>query len=172
MPSREKSVPHRRFAHRLHLVDALVHGVVRVEPLAVLLVAVEDKGLADEAFAHQFEHVLHGGCIAEGQPDLGLQPFGFGQMVRAPDVPIVVTDGLLHQTVLARFQHGEDHLLVIGPRHHVDHVDVGPGQHLFEVGDKFGNAKLLGPSLAQLAVQIAQHHHVAQGRTGKAGQMG
>lgn len=95
-------------------MDAFVHRVVGVEPLAVLLIAVEDKRLADKALALQLKHILHGRRIAEGEAHLGLQPLGLGEALGAPDIAIVVADRLLHQTVFACLQHIEDHLLVIG----------------------------------------------------------
>ncbi len=152
-------------------MEPFVHGVVRVEPLAVLLVPVEDERLADEALADQLEHVLDRRGIAERQPHFGLEAFGVRQALGSPDVPIVVADWFFHQAVLASLQHVEDHLLVVGAGHDIDHVDIGAGEHLLVVRDELGNAEFLGAGLAKLPVEITQHHHVAQRRTGEARQV-
>jgi hypothetical protein len=46
----------------------------RVDPLAVLLVPVEDVGLADEAGVDQVLGVPDRRGVAEGEAQLGLQP--------------------------------------------------------------------------------------------------
>ena len=71
-----------RLAHGLRLVDPLVHRVVGIEPLRVLLVAVEHERLADEALADQVEHVHHRGRVAKGEADLGLQALRLRELVR------------------------------------------------------------------------------------------
>ena len=105
-------------------VDPFVHRIIGVEPLGVLLVAIKDKRVADETFADQLEHVLHGRRVAKGQAHLGLQAFGIGQPLCTPHVAVIVTHGLFHEAMLARLQRGKDHVLVIATGHDIHNIDV------------------------------------------------
>ncbi len=117
----------------------------------------------------ELEHVHDGRGVAEGEAHLRLEPLGLGQFVGSPNVLVVVADRLLHQAVLARFQGGEDQLLVISPGHDVDDVDVAPGEDLLGVGFHVGDAELPGPGLGHLPVQVADGHQIAQGRAEEPG---
>ena len=85
---------------------------LRVEPLRVLLVAVEDEGRADEALVDQRLGVLHAGAVAEGEAELRLEPLAARQIGRAQRLAEVVGDRLLAQDVLARLQRGPGELEV------------------------------------------------------------
>ena len=111
------------------LEGPLVHRRLRVDPLIVLLEAVEDVRLADETVRYQCLHVHHGGRVPEGEADLRLEILRFRELVRAPDVAVVVTHRLLAEDVLSGFERGEGQLLmvlaaVLPARDDVDDVDV------------------------------------------------
>src|SRR5258706_6137755 len=78
-----------------------------------------------------------------------------------------MTDGLLAEDVLPGVECGEGELLVVlaavlAARDDVDDVYVAPAKHLLVVGLDFGNAELLCPRLRQVAIEVAEHDHVAQ----------
>src|SRR5439155_3742943 len=119
----------RGLAYRTDAVDPFVHRVIRIKPLGVLLVPVEDERRTNEAFAYELEHVTDRGRVAEGQADLRLQVLRARELVCAPDVLVVGADRLLDQHVLPGLESREGQLLVaVAPpaTPHIDHVDVAP----------------------------------------------
>src|SRR5438093_138398 len=56
----------------------------RVDPLGVLLPAIEDVRLTNEAVLNEVVHVLHRRRVPERQPDLWLEPLRSRGGVRAP----------------------------------------------------------------------------------------
>ena len=155
-------------------MDPLVHGVVGIEPLRVLLVTVEDEGLPDEAGADELEHVPDGRRVAEGQTNLGLEVLRARELVRAPDVLVVVADGLLDEHVLAGLERREGQLLVaVAPAagDHVDDIDVAAAQDLLRIGNGLGDAELPRGSFREVLVQVADHHHIAERRPREAGKV-
>src|SRR5258706_13272029 len=87
-----------------------------------------------------------------------------------------MTDGLLAEDVLSGVECGEGELLVVlaavlATRDDVDDVDVAPAEPLLVVGLDLGNAELLCPRLRQVAIEVAEHDHVAQWRARESRQM-
>ena len=155
-------------------MDPFVHRVVRIEPLRILLVAVEHEGLPDEAFADELVHVADRGRVPEGQADLRLEILRPRQLVRAPHVPVVVAHRLLDQDVFAGLERGEGQLLVtFAPtaRDHVDHVDVATAEHLRGIVDRLGDVELLRGRVREVLVEVADHDDLAQRRTREARQV-
>jgi hypothetical protein len=76
---------------------------------------------------------------------------------------------LLAQDVLVRLQGREDELLVVvrvfgpAPGADVNDVDVAPTDHFPGVNVDVGYPELLRPLLGQLAVHVAESHHITQG---------
>ena len=148
-------------------VRALVHRRIGIDPLIVLLEAVEDVRLADEAFGDEGLHVHDRRGVAEGQADLRLEVFGRRDLVCAPDVPIVVADGLFAQHVLARLERRERQLLVVfaavvAAGDDVDDVDVVPAQEPLVIRLDLRNAELLRARGREIAVEIAKHDNVTE----------
>src|SRR5437762_3568103 len=138
----------------------------RVDPLGVLLPAVEDVRLTDEAVPDEVVHVLHRGRVAEGQPDLGLELLRRRERVRSPDVLVVVADRLLHQAVLSGLERRErQRFVVVAARDDVDDIDVGPREHLFVVGCEVRHLEFLGPRLRPLDVDITDDRELDERRT-------
>src|SRR5439155_982561 len=145
--------------------------------LIVLLEAVEDVRLADEAIRDQRLHVHDRRRIAERQADFRLEILRFRHHVRAPDVAVVVAHRLLAEDVLPGVERRERQLLVIlaailPARDDVDDVDVDTAQEALVVGLHLGDAELLRACRRQFSVEIAQDHDVAQRRAHEARKVG
>jgi hypothetical protein len=144
-----------------------------VDPLAVLLVAVKDVRVADQALVDQVLGVHDGRGVAEGEAELGLEPLGRRQLGRAGGLPGVAVHRLLAQHVLAGLQGVPGDLevgLVAGG--HVDHVDRGVVEELTIVGDRAGDAELLGHPAGEVGVRVHYRGHLDARVALPAGDMG
>src|SRR5215510_4136654 len=98
---------------RRRLQQGLIGGRVnltqrhlRVEPLGVLFVAVEDEGSTDEVRVEQLAGEQSARAVAEGEAELRLQPAGTGHLGCRARLAEVVGDRLLAQHMLAGFERG------------------------------------------------------------------
>jgi hypothetical protein len=150
-------------------IDLAQRGL-RVEPLAVLLVAVEDVGLADVAGVDQVLGELDGRGEAEGEAQLGLDALLGGELGRAAGLEVVAVHGLLAQHVLTGGDGGHRDLEVHGVAGgHVDDIDVGVVHQFAVVGHGAGDAELLGGGLQGLLVHLGQGDDLDPGVTLPAG---
>src|SRR5678809_125656 len=78
----------------------LAERCLRIQPLRVLLVAVEDEWCTDVAVVDQLLHVLHRRAVAKRESELGLYALPARQLGRAKGVLIVVGHRLLAEHVL------------------------------------------------------------------------
>ena len=142
----------------------------RVDPLAVLLVAVEDVRLADEPGVDQVLRVLDGWCVPEREPELGPQPAGGGELGRGAGLPVVVVHRLLAQDVLAGGQRVPGDLEVrLVPGDHVDDVNAGVVQQLPVVGRDPGDPETAGRLGQRGFVYVRQGDHLGAGIPAPAG---
>jgi hypothetical protein len=148
-------------------MNALVHRVVRIDPLRILFVAVEHIRLADEALANQVEHVHHGRGVPERETDLGLESPGVRQLLGLPYVAVVMANGLLHQAVFAGMEGLEDQVLMISPGDHIDHVDVIARDHVAVVRHHIRNIELGSARLSEIRMEITDGDEFTKWRTMK-----
>ena len=153
-------------------MDALVHGVVGIEPLRVLLVAIKDVRLANEALPNQVEHVHDGGSVSEGQADLRLQALRVSQRLGFPHVAIVVADRLLDQAVFPGLERLEDEVLVVAAGDDVDDVDVVTFEQFPIVRGDTRDVELGRARLREVDVEVADRNEFAQRRAMESGEMG
>src|SRR5258708_6166373 len=116
-----------------------------MEPLRVLLVAVEDERRADEPAGHELAHVAHRWAEAEREADPRLQPFAPREIARALRIPKVVRDRLLAEDVLAGLERRPRELeMRVARRADVDEIDVAAPNQLHRVGGRMRDVELAG----------------------------
>ena len=98
------SLQRRHLDHGLiGLVIHLPQRILRIEPLRILLVPVEDERRADIVVVDQLLHVLHGRTVAKGEAELRLHALVASQRGGTQRFRVIVRDGLLAEDVLPRF---------------------------------------------------------------------
>ena len=164
---------------RGHLQHRLIGEVIglperclRIQPLGVLLEAVEDERLADEPLGDQRAHVAHRRGIPEREPELGLQPLVPRERGRPPRVAKVVGHRFLAEHVLAGFERRPGQLEVRVARcADVDEVDVIPLDQRAMVGGDGGNREALGRVPRQVCLRVGDGDELAARIAAKSGEM-
>src|SRR4029453_12208589 len=112
---------------------------LRVEPLRVLLVAVEDERIADESLTNELAHVAHRRRVAKREAELGLDSIGLRERRGTPRVVEVVGHWFFAQHVLAGLERGPGPLEVSGAwGADVDQIDVRALDELAMVATRRG----------------------------------
>jgi hypothetical protein len=149
--------------HRL--VDGVIHlsqRCRRVEPLRILLVAVEDERRTDEAAGDEVAHVAHGRAVAEGQPHLGLESLLPREIPSAKRVAVVVGDRLLAEHVLAGLERrpGQLEMRVAGGAD-VNEVDVVALEQLARIGGCSRDVELVRRRAGAVHLDVGNRHDAA-----------
>ena len=135
---------------------------MRVEPLRVLLAAVEDERLADEAVGDECAHVAQGGSVTKREAELGLQPLLAGTRGEASRLLEVVGDRLLAEDVFACLDRSRRQLEVrVARRAHVDDIDVIAANEVEMAGRHDGNGEppggVIGSAVCGSAMATTRH---------------
>jgi hypothetical protein len=169
VPLQRRDVQHRLVRGMVHLAQRRR----RVDPLRVLLVAVEDVRRPHEALVDQRLHVAHRGRVAERESQLGLEIARTGQFVRLERLAVVERDRFLAQDVLAAFQRGPRQVEMRGTRRtDIHEVDVVARHHLRMVGQYLGNAEFARCFFREVALWITNGDHFAARIAFVAGEVG
>src|SRR3954468_5309334 len=132
---------------------------LRIEPLRVLLIAVEDERRADESVVDQPLHVLHRRTVSKGEAELRLYALLLGEGGGAARFAKIVRHGLLAQDVLSRLQRSPCQLeMRCARRTNIDEIDVGPRDQFFMRRVDVGNSELLRKRLRAFDDRIGDGH--------------
>src|SRR5262249_42486097 len=115
-----------------------------LQPLRVLLVAVEDERRAGEALPHQLAQVADRRRVAEREAELRLEPLRLGERGGAARVAEVIGDWLLAKDVLPGLERRPGELeMGVARRADVHEVDVVAADEVAVVGKHVGNIEAL-----------------------------